>query len=370
MRAGSDVLDLTVSNPTHARLDAAYDAAAPRILAALGSAAALTYDPAPFGIPVARAAVAEFHGVNAARVVLTASTSEAYAHLFRLLCDAGDDVLVPAPSYPLFDELARGEGIRLVPYPLRYDGAWHVTASDLSRAKTERTRAVLVVHPNNPTGSYLKRDEHAALAALDVPCIYDAVFESYAMSPSGPPQGTANVLRDTGDVPRLRFVLSGLSKVAALPQMKLAWIIALGDDALVRDALARLEHTLDAALSVGAPVQHAAAELLAATRTTHDAILLRARTNLARAQSVLADTAATPLRVEGGWYVVVRMPATQSEESWASSLLGERLVYAHPGEFFAFPEGVHLVFSLLTPESDFAEGMRRLATHVGANTKT
>lgn len=367
---GVDVFDLTESNPT--RADIPYERE--NILRALSAPGSLVYEPAPFGIRSAREAIAleyasrgcERSG-NAAldpeHMVLTASTSEAYTHVFRLLCDPGDDILVPAPSYPLFDELARAEGINLRPYPLRYDGAWHLSSDDLERARTERTRAVLVVHPNNPTGSYLKRAENEAIAAVGLPCIYDVVFETYPLGPNGAPSDAADVMNEG---PRLRFVLSGLSKLAALPQVKLAWTWVRGEPTLVKTALDRLEHGLDATLSVASAVQHGAASLIACTRSTHDAILARAKTNLALAEKTLAGSAAAPLHVEGGWYVIVRLPETESEEAWALSLLAERSVYTHPGEFFGFGSGAHVVLSLLTPEPRFAEGLIRLAKHVAA----
>jgi len=358
-RQGKDLFDLTESNPTHAGLPYEREA----ILNALADVGSLAYEPAPFGIAKTRATISAIYAargqaIDPNHIVLTASTSEAYAHVFRLLCDPGDEILVPAPSYPLFDELARAESIVLRPYPLRYDGAWHLTKDDLEHARTPRTRAVLVVHPNNPTGSYLKKSENEAIAALGLPCIYDAVFETYAIDL---PRDVADPMNEG---PRLRFVLSGLSKLAALPQMKLAWTCVRGDAALVSESLARLEHSLDATLSVGAPVQHAAASLVAWTRSTHDAILARAKTNLAGAKTALAGTAATALHVEGGWYVIVRLPETRTEEAWALSLLEAQGVYTHPGEFFGFGSGAHLILSLLTPEDHFAEGIARLTKHV------
>jgi hypothetical protein len=342
------VLDLTVSNPTRAGI--AYPE---EILAALSDPRALVYEAHPFGLPEAREAVAREVGCAADRVVLTASTSEAYAFLFKLLCDPGDEVLVPQPSYPLFDVLADLESVKLVPYRVAYDGQWHI---DLPSLKVgPRTRAILTVSPNNPTGSYLKKDELAALSKLGLPIISDEVFARYPLIDD--PSRAQTVLE--GDAP-LMFALGGLSKLAALPQMKVAWMIAGGREADA--ALARLEWICDAFLSVSAPVMRALPRLLVCG--ARDAIAARTRENLTALRAIVADSPTTLLHVEGGWYATLRLPATQSESDWALELVRDRGVLVHPGHFFDFHDEPLVVLSLLTPQADFVEGARRLLDHV------
>lgn len=362
---GRRVLDLTVSNPTAAGLPYPRDA----ILDALASPGALLYAPDPLGLRAAREAVsAELasHGtpVPLARIALTASTSEAYAVLFKLLCDPGDEVLVPTPSYPLLDWLAAYESIALRPYPLVYAGRWHVDLAALRAAVTPRTRAVVVVAPNNPTGSYLGREELDAMLDLGLPLVSDEVFARYPLSADGrvPEDRVSSVL-----VARrgLVFSLAGLSKLAALPQLKLGWIAVSGDDARVADAMSHLELVLDAYLSVGAPVQHAVRTILATRHVTTDAITARTRRNLSTLREAIARApAASVLDVEGGWYATVRVPDTTSDEERAVRLLEDHDVFVHPGYFFDMHRGAHVIVSLLTPEATFAEGVERLVGHL------
>lgn len=365
-RARGDVLDLTASNPTRASIAYPRDA----ILGALADPGALEYDPEPFGLASARDAVAralaeDGVAVEPSRLMLTASTSEAYSFLFKVLCDPGDDVLVAQPSYPLFDMLASFESVRLVPYRLAYDGAWHVDLDSLRRARTPRTRAILLVTPNNPTGSFVKKDELAAMAAMELPIVSDEVFASYALRDDRTRATTA--LEAEG---ALVFALGGLSKMAALPQMKLAWTAVGGPRARVEEALARLELVADAFLSVGTPVQRALPALLASRRVAAGAIASRTRTNLAALRAAIdASSAASILDVEGGWYATLRVPRTQSEEAWALELLERDAVYVHPGHFFDFADEAYVVVSLLTPEVAFAEGARRIAARVRAATE-
>jgi alanine-synthesizing transaminase len=356
---GRIVLDLTESNPTHAGIP--YDERA--ILEALSGRAALAYEPAPFGLPHARDAVARELGVDPARVVLTASTSEAYSFLFKLLCDPGDEVLVPRPSYPLFDHLARLEGVAPSPYRLAYDGAWHVDLDSLRRrAARAWARAVVVVAPNNPTGSYLSRAELAAIAELGLPIVSDEVFARYPLR-EGAARATTAI--DARGAP-LVFSLGGLSKLAALPQMKLGWIVVGGDDATrVTQALSRLEVIADAFLSVGAPVQHALPALLASRGVAEGAIVARTRRNLAALRAAVAGSTVTLLDVEGGWYATLRLPGTRTEEEWVRALLDADGVYVHPGHFFDFESEPHVVVSLLTPEQPLREGARRIVERAG-----
>ena len=352
---GRLILDLTESNPTRAGIP--YDGDA--IVKALGKPGALVYEPAPFGLPQAREVVARHLSLSPSRVVLTASTSEAYGFLFKLLCDPGDEVLVPVPSYPLFEYLARLEGVAAVPYRLAYDGAWHVDVASAQAAIGPRSRAIVVVSPNNPTGSYVKRGEMDRLAALGLPIVSDEVFASY------PLRDDATRLASALDGPApLVFALGGLSKLAALPQMKLGWIATGGDAKQVEGALARLEVIADAFLSVGAPVQHALPALLASRTTAEGAIVQRARDNLAHLRASTAATALSVLDVEGGWYATLRLPRTRSEEAWALALLQEDGVYVHPGHFFDFESEAYLVVSLLTPPSIFRDGVSRIVARV------
>jgi aspartate/methionine/tyrosine aminotransferase len=360
---GARILDLTESNPTAAGFPAPA-----ALLATLADPRGARYEPHPLGHPEARRAVADELArggiqVGVDRIALVCSTSEAYSLAFRLLCDPGDRVLVPRPSYPLLEHLARADGVELLPYRLAYDGAWHVDLADLrARSREPRVRGVVCVNPNNPTGSFVSREEARALAELDLPIVSDEVFAAYRFA------------RDTdlvslldaaaGDGPRAPLVLAlgGLSKYAALPQLKLAWMIAAGRAA--PEALARLEILADAYLSVATPVQLALPEIFALARETRAAIaerLVRNRAALARA---VAGTAATALCAEGGWYAVVRLPATRSDDEWALLLLEQRGVLVHPGWLYDFDGGPFVVISLLVPEPAFAEGAGAIAALV------
>lgn len=345
---GDRVLDLTESNPTRAGIP--YDEAA--ILGALGSRAAMRYEPEPFGLASARDVVGRELGVDASRVVLTASTSEAYGFLFALFCDDGDEVLAPAPSYPLFAQLAAISGVRLVPYRLRYDGAWHVDLASLRAACTERTRAVLVVSPNNPTGSCITREELAAMEDLGLPIVCDEVFAEY-MFRGRAPCAAKEASR------ALAFSLGGLSKLAALPQMKLAWMIAGGPEELVSPALERLAFVADAYLSLATPVQHALPAMLRAGAVSRTAIATRTRANLDALDRAALGTAATRLDLEGGWYATLRVPRVRSEMETCLRAL-DRGAYVHPGAFFGFEDEAYVVVSLLTREDDFAAGVAAL----------
>jgi alanine-synthesizing transaminase len=350
--AGAPLLDLTASNPTEAGLP--YDAEA--IRGALAPPEVLRYAPHPFGMPEARQAVSEYLQVSADRVVLTASTSEAYAFLLKLLCDPGDEVLVAQPSYPLLEHLARFEAVRALPYPLRYDGEWHIDLPSVRSAVSPRTRAILTVSPNNPTGSYSKQEELRELVQLGLPVIADEVFAAYPLEVGPGPVAHA---RDLGDT--LTFTLGGLSKECGLPQVKLGWMVVGGPPAQVTEALERLELIADAFLSVSAPAQVRIADLLAAGEVTRGAIRARTRANLTALRTCFAEGSPVDvLRVEGGWYAVVRVPRTVDEEAWILALLEEGVV-VHPGWFYDFPESSHLVLSLLPPEASFAEAVQRMA---------
>ena len=358
---GRPILDLTESNPTRASIP--YDR--PAILSALGLPSALLYEPSPFGLSSAREAVADdlsLHGVpvDPRRVALTASTSEAYTFLFKLLCDPGDEVLVPRPSYPLFEHLARLESVRAVPYRLAYDGAWHVDLPSVRAAISSRSRAIVAVSPNNPTGSYLKTRELEELASLGLPLVSDEVFARYPLRPDSSRARSALEATHGG----LVFALGGLSKLAALPQAKLAWMVASGEASRVEAALARLEVIADAFLSVGTPVQHALPALLASRAVAERAIKRRATDSHGWLASAVAGSAVSLLDAEGGWYATLRLPRTRGEEAWTLAFLEEDAVHVHPGHFFDFEEEAYVIVSLLTPEATLREGVTRILHRV------
>lgn len=354
-RARGPLVDLTESNPTRVGLGYPAD----EILAALADRRALVYEPTPRGLAPARAAAAAYyarhgHTVDPERVTLTASTSEAYAWLFKLLCDPGDDVLVPTPSYPLFDYLAALESVRPVTYPLRYHHGWFLDVEEVRRALTPRTRAILVVNPNNPTGSFLTRDEAAALEALaaerELALVSDEVFADYAFAPD-----PARVTTLVGHEQALTFCLSGLSKLVGLPQLKLGWIVTGGPPARRAEADARLELIADTYLSVAAPVQHAAPRLVALVDDVGAQIRRRVAANHAALAAALAGSPAQLLDAAGGWSAIVRLPATRSEEEWVLQLLDDG-VYVHPGFFFDLPPTC-VVINLLVPIDALGAGV-------------
>jgi aspartate/methionine/tyrosine aminotransferase len=459
---GAKILDLTVSNPTRVGLQ--YDSQA--VLSALGMETAtsrandaremrhptatmghpvLDYDPQAKGLVSAREAVAEYYrldhevDVDPERIVLTTSTSEGYSFVFRLLCNAGDELLVPKPSYPLFEFLADLQDVKLVPYPLIYDHGWQMDFPSMERAVTPRTRGVVVVHPNNPTGSYVSAAETEQLNAFcqahGLALIVDEVFLDYEFDPevgsgnghvgtaapgcpveqsstasglevrpeldaqSGVRGGNAAgdiderrsarsriaavELRSTGQpgaaVPTsgvghasfagnagvLTFTLSGLSKISALPQMKVAWIVTSGPESEVAGAMERLEVIADTYLSMNAPVQWAVPVLLDQRRTIQMQLLERVQKNLAELDRQLAaQKACQRLEVQGGWYAVLRVPVTQSDEELAIALIQERSVVVHPGHFYDFPSDGYLVVSLITKEDEFREGITRTLSHL------
>lgn len=367
LAAGLPVLDLTESNPTRA------DGLSPgaELLEALLSPASLFYEPSPLGGSAARKAVSEYyaergHDVDPARILLTASTSEAYAYAFKLLCEPGDEVLVPRPSYPLFEFLARLESVRIVRYPLVCHGRWHIDFDALESAISPRTRAIAVVNPNNPTGSFLKRAELPRLAALcrsrELAIISDEVFADYAFGPD-----PARVSTLAGCDEALVFCFSGLSKIAALPQMKLGWIVAGGPPDLRARALGGLELIADTYLSVSAPVQHAAPRFLACGSLARARIRTRVSENLEWLRAAVAGSALGILDVEGGWYATVRLPRTRSEEEWTLELLDRDGVLVQPGYFFDFETEAFVVLSLLTVPGIFREGVARLLARVSAS---
>lgn len=357
-REGREVLDLTVSNPT--RCGFTYPET--EIRAALSTPAVLAYDPDPMGSRAAREAVAAHHGhgLRAEDLLLAASTSEGYGLLFKLLGDPGDEILVPSPSYPLFEWLARLEGLHARPVPSYFHDRWHLDLGALEAAVGPRTRAVVVVNPNNPTGHFLSKAEWDGLAALcarrGLALLVDEVFADYALE--APTDRLPTALEDAGP-PCPVFLLSGLSKVAALPQLKLGWIAVRGAGAEAH--LEALAFLADQYLSVSAPVQAAAPALLALAPAIRSQVRARLSANLAGLDAALArHPRLTRLPVEGGWSVLLRRPAVDADEACALRLLEQAKVLTHPGSFFDLPGDGHLVLSLLTPELDFREGLDRI----------
>jgi len=358
---GLKLLDLMASNPT--RVGIQYDREA--ILSSLAKPESLDYDPQPKGLLQARRVIADYYRdehdayeVDPEHIILTTSTSEGYSFLFRLLCNAEDEILVPKPSYPLFGFLADLQDVKLVPYPLIYDHGWQIDVASLYKAANHRTRAVIVVHPNNPTGSYVRDDELHSLNSFcreyNVALVSDEVFLDYPHD--GAPRSSFVRNRET-----LSFTLSGLSKVAGLPQMKLAWIAASGPSEQLSTALARLEVIADTFLSMNAPIQWAAPELLQQRKNVQPLLLDRLRANLEELDRQLGkQTLIQRLDVEGGWYAVLRVPATRSDEDLAIEIMTRCSVLVHPGHFYDFPRDGYLVVSLITPPQDFREGVRRV----------
>lgn len=362
---GSRLLDLSASNPTRVGLE--YDSRA--ILESLGSPRCLDYEPQAKGLLAAREAIANYYGeqhglddLDPERIVLTTSTSEGYSYVFRLLCNAGDELLVPKPSYPLFEFLADLQDVKLVPYPLIYDHGWQMDFHSMREAVTDKTRGIVVVHPNNPTGSYVHAAEFPALNAFcrnrGLALIADEVFLDYRLDDCGHPSFA-------GDRDVLTFALSGLSKISALPQMKVAWLVTSGPDAHAGRAMGRLEVIADTYLSMNAPTQWAVSALLQQRHGIQAQLIERVRQNLAELdRQLLAHQGCQRLSVEGGWYAVLRVPVTRSDEELAIELVREKSVIVHPGHFYDFPQDGYLVLSLITPPQDFSDGLEQVLRYI------
>jgi len=359
--AGKPLIDLTASNPTECGFT--YDRE--RILSALADPQSLSYEPEPKGLLAAREVIVGYYAdrgdrVAASDMLLTTSTSEAYSFVFRILCNPGDEVLIPTPGYPLFDLLADIQDVRLVRYPLIYDHGWQIAFHALEAALTPRTRAIIVVHPNNPTGHFVKPDERSGLnqicAGRQLAIIADEVFLDFALSSKRHLSWVAN-----SEV--LTFTMSGLSKMCGLPQMKAAWLAASGPKDLKTRALERLEVIADTYLSMNAPIQHAIPEFLQQRHEFQRQLMSRVRGNLAELDRQLAtQKACSRLEIEGGWYAVLRVPATRTDEEVALDLLEKEGVYVHPGHFYDFPADGYLIVSLIGSEQEFGEGIRRLVS--------
>ena len=357
--ANRPLLDLTVSNPTESGF--VYDPGS--ILQALANPGSLSYDPEPKGLLSAREGIVEYYSAHDVvlpleNVILTTSTSEAYSFTFRVLCNPGDEVLIPEPSYPLFSFLADIHDIKLTSYPLLYDHGWQIDFHSLQQTITPRTRGVIVVNPNNPTGHFCKAVEMEKLneicSSRQLAIIADEVFLDFHLEARRPSSFAAN---DTS----LTFTMSGLSKIAGLPQMKIAWLITSGPEPLKTQALSRLEVIADTFLSMNTPVQLAIPRFLELRHGFQNQLMTRVRRNLAKLDAQLAaQSSCSRLEVEGGWYAALRVPVTRSDEDLAIELLSTQEIYVHPGHFYDFPADGYLIVSLITPAEDFDEGIKRL----------
>ncbi|MGO8816659.1 MAG: pyridoxal phosphate-dependent aminotransferase [Terriglobia bacterium] len=364
---GLPILDLTESNPT--RCGFVLDGE--KILAPLYNLRALTYEPDPHGLRIAREAVAQYYSergvqLDPDQIFLTASTSEAYSFVFKLLANPGDKILAPQPSYPLFDFFGALNDVEVIPYPLIYDDGWQVDLDALAARWDSRSRAVLVVHPNNPTGSYVHSRERERLIEIcgrsEAAIIADEVFSDYAFGAD-----EERVVTHVENSKALTFTLSGLSKISALPQMKLGWIVVSGPEELRAEAQARLEVIADTYLSVSAPVALATPRWLAHKRAIQSQILERVQANLRKLDELLKpDMPVSRLKIEGGWYAVLRVPSTRSDEDWAAEFLTQSGVSLHPGHFYDFPSEGFLVLSLLPAQEIFEEALRKVLSNIRA----
>ncbi len=364
--SGKVIYDLTISNPT----DAGFRYPSNEILSALSQPQSLHYSPDPKGMLSAREAVAEYYAAKGIRVqpsdvILTSSTSEAYSFLFKLLCNAGDEVLVPIPSYPLFEFLTQLNDVRIRPYHLRYDGEWHVDFDSVRDAITSSTRAIVVVSPHNPTGMFLKSEEHRALSAAamqhGLALIVDEVFSEYGKDDRRvrSTQRVGSSTASNSDV--LTFTLNGISKLCGLPQLKLGWIVVSGNEEAKNEALHRLEIIADTFLSVNTPVQVALSQLMEVGEVVREQIRERVQTNFSFIKLTIEHSPLSVLSTEGGWYAVLKIPSTKTEEEWALKLLDDAGVYVFPGYFFEFRENGYLVVSLLGERDVFKNGMEAIA---------
>lgn len=358
--SGAPLWDLTSSNPTAVQFEYPHEA----IRDAFAAVQDFSYEPEPAGAQKAREAVAAYYQrrgatVEPERIFLTASTSEAYALLFKLFCDPGDEVLVPHPSYPLFEYLAALESVKITPFWLRFDGSWYIDFESLQKALTEKTRAIVIVNPNNPTGSFLTRAELERLTEFagehQLPLIVDEVFADYALTES---QNRVTTFVNRHDV--LSVSLNGLSKIAGMPQVKLGWIVLNGPPKQRGFVSQNLELILDTYLSVGTPVQRALPELFSVGEKFQEKIKARCRENVSTLKNTLRNSSAHLLSIEGGWSAIVQLPRTRTEEEWVLHLLEKYQTVVQPGYFFDMPSEAYVVVSLLTEPAAFREGCERI----------
>jgi alanine-synthesizing transaminase len=345
--SGEALTDLTESNPTHC----GFSYPEKEILAALADPSSLLYQPEPRGHLGARKAIAEYYAtlglaVLPEHILLTASTSEAYSFLFKLLCNAGDEVLIPQPSYPLFEYLGQLNDVMLCPYRLAYDGEWHIDFESVLSGRTHRTRAIVVVHPNNPTGSYLKQSEFDSLCAFaaehECAVIADEVFQPYSFFPD---RRRARMLAPQSST--LLFSLNGISKLLGLPQLKLSWIVVSGHPAHTAQALERFDLIADTFLSVNTPVQAAIPDLLSYASDIGHQIRLRIQTNYKLLQNIFSHSSTSVFQAEGGWYAILRLPQILSDDQWAENILTSQNIIVQPGHYYGIEQKSCIVLSLL-----------------------
>jgi hypothetical protein len=368
-KRGVQVTDLTESNPTHCAFS--YN---PEILQALSTNQSLTYEPAPHGLLSARNSIAQYYRrsgilLDLSSIFLTASTSEAYSHLFRLLCNPGESVLVPKPSYPLFDYLCALNDVEVRHYWLRYDDEWHTDVHSINDAIDASTRALLLVNPNNPTGSFVKNREREEILDLvgrrKLTLIVDEVFGPYSMR-----EGNDAARSFASETSSLIFTLNGISKLLGMPQMKLAWLTVTGESGVVRNAVDRLEVICDTYLSTGTPIQHALPLMLETGTQITDQIRQRVIANYRSLLSSTAKTSLSALNTEGGWSAIIQFPRIMSDEAWALRILTESNVLTHPGHFFEIELDACIVVSLLPEESTFSNGISEILQVVEKTLKT
>jgi alanine-synthesizing transaminase len=345
--SGEILMDLTESNPTSCE----FSYPGKEILAALAQPSSLTYQPEPRGLLRARTAIADYYTTRGVTVlpehlVLTASTSEAYSFLFKLLCNAGDEVIIPQPSYPLLEYLCQLNDVVLRHYRLAYDGEWHIDFESLQSAFTGFTRALILVHPNNPTGSYLKQTEFDRVCAIasehQCAIIADEVFQPYSLSP--------DVHRATILAPRssgMLFSLNGISKLLGLPQLKLSWIVVNGNPQQTGEALGRLDIIADTFLSVNTPIQAAIPDLLSYASDIGHQIRLRIQTNYKLLQNIFSHSSTSVFQAEGGWYAILRLPQILSDDQWAENILTSQNIIVQPGHYYGIEQKSCIVLSLL-----------------------
>ena len=367
-QSGSPVVDLTVSNPTACGFNYAEQA----LLSAFANPSWLHYHPDARGLFSARTSIAQLYAqrsvvVNPGNIFLTASTSEAYALLFNVLCNSGERVLLPRPSYPLFDYLSQLNDIHTDTYRLFYDHGWHVDFDSIRQGITSSTRAIVLIHPHNPTGMVLRRTEFDQIVLLahehNLALIVDEVFSEYRFEMSNSHQPSA-----AGEHRVLTFTLNGLSKMAALPQLKLGWIVVSGPEALVAEASARLEIMCDTFLSVNTPVQIAFEDIMQTSIPLRETILNRVRTNYTMLTAAVAGTSCSVLESDGGWCGIIRVPTTMTDEAWALALLENEGIHLFPGYFFDLEEEGHLVVSLLPETGLFRSAVTTIVSFIESNT--
>jgi aspartate/methionine/tyrosine aminotransferase len=361
---GEIIIDLTESNPTHC----GFSYAEREILSALANEMALVYQPEPRGLLVARKAIADYYtsigvAVMPEDVILTASTSEAYSFLFKLLCNAGDEVIVPRPSYPLFEYLCQLNDVVLRHYDLAYDGEWHIDFDSLESALTSNTRAIILVHPNNPTGSYIKQKEFEQVCSVasehQCALIADEVFGSYDFS-----SDTHRARIVTSQASIVLFSLNGISKLLGLPQFKISWIVVHGNSQLSHEALNRLDIIADTFLSVNTPAQEALPKLLEQSNFIGEQIRTRVHSNFHLLQRIFTDSSVSVFRAEGGWYAILQLPQFHSDGEWAVELLRQRNILVYPGHFFDMEQKSCMVLSLLPPSELYTDAVSQIKLFV------